>query len=44
MDQRLAMRAVAERVIEGTMGPNVPPADAADGKPGSPGAGTDSTG
>ncbi len=44
MDQRLAMRAVAERVIDGTMGPNVPAAEPADGKPGPAGAGTDASG
>jgi AmiR/NasT family two-component response regulator len=36
MDQRLAMRAVAERLLEGGIAPNSPPADgqrAADGKP-----------
>ncbi len=43
MDQRLAMRTVAERVIEGTMGPHLPAAGAADGgqAPGAAGAAAD---
>ncbi len=37
MDQRLAMRAVAERVLDGTMAPEIPDAPDAGQKPGSEG-------